>query len=95
LLKLSLPLGVTILSNSSYIYEESTVPRNILPLLPSDTPFTLINIFLLLIILPLLVSLICKILSISIYKDSFLLEKIWKYSLGSYTYYGILLLAYG
>ena len=61
----------------------------------SNNPIHSINIFLAVVFVPLLVALVLKILSVTKYSNSTVIEKAWKYALVSYTFYGILFLAYG
>jgi len=47
------------------------------------------------IIIPLLTSLILKFLSKTVFKENYAIERSWKYALGTFSYYGMLFLAYG
>jgi len=95
LLNLSYSLGLTTLFKTDNYYEDSELPTNIHPLLYASNPINLINILLIVLFGPLLIGLILKIVSSTIRKDSTHLQKAYKYSIGTYTYYGILFLAYG
>jgi hypothetical protein len=92
---LSYSLGITVLNQSKYYYEDSTVPTHIQTLLHNNDSISLINIFLLIAFIPTLISVVLKILSVTVCKDSRRIQKAWKYALGTFTYYGLLFLAYG
>ncbi len=47
------------------------------------------------IVIPLLLAVVLKILAGVACKDSILMQRVWKNSLGTYTFYGMLFLAYG
>lgn len=87
---------MTLLSQNSYHYEDSTdIPPHIQTILQEYGSISLINIFLVVLILPLLIALILKVVSCTIAKQNLKIEKSYKYALGTFTYYGILFLAYG
>ena len=72
------------------------MPIHIQPVLSSNDSISLINIFLLVIFVPIIVGIIFKILSVT--KDEEegrYIERAWKFSFGSFLYYGLLFLAYG
>ena len=45
--------------------------------------------------IPMIVAIVLKVVSTNVFKDNHTLGKAWKYTLGTYSYYGILFLAYG
>ena len=61
----------------------------------SNNIFDCYNIFLIFLMLPLIIALILKILSATKYKDKHTLKLAWKNAVGTFTFYSILLLAYG
>lgn len=88
-------MGITHLSQNSYHYEDSTdIPPHIQTILQDHGSLN-INIFLILLILPLLAALALKVASRTIAKQNLKIEKSYKYALGTFTYYGMLFLAYG
>ena len=97
LTNLSYSLGITPLFLDQYSYENSGIPSHINPILSNNDSISLFNIFLLVILTPLIVALIFKVVAGNkgSDKDHQVMDKVWKYSLASYTYYGLLLLAYG
>ena len=88
--KLTFALGITNLANS----KDSSTPAHLKSVLPVSDSISLVNICLVLFVVPLIVSLILKIASKTCQKDSHKIHRAWKYALGSYTYYGLLFLAY-
>ena len=72
------------------------MPTHIKPVLSSNDSISLINIFLLVIFVPIIVGIIFKILSVTKYEEEGrYIERAWKFSFGSFLYYGLLFLAYG
>jgi hypothetical protein len=68
LARLNISLGVTAFTLSSYYYEDSSVPTHLSSVLHTQDPFTLINICLAFLMVPLIVALVFKILSATKYK---------------------------
>ena len=68
LLNLTPSLGITAIFQSSYDYEDSRIPTHLQPLLRIDNFIGLINIFLVVTILPPLVAIVLKILSVTKFK---------------------------
>ena len=64
-------------------------------LIVSNNIFDCLNIFFIFLIIPLVLALILKLLSTYKYQDKPMLKLVWKNSIGTFTFYGILLLAYG
>jgi hypothetical protein len=64
-------------------------------LIVSNNIFDCLNIFFIFLIIPLVLALILKLLSTYKYQDKPMLKLAWKNSIGTFTFYGILLLAYG
>ena len=91
---LRLSLGVTALTEHEYYYEDNTIPTNIRFILSNRDSISLVNIFLILIFGSLITTIILKILTTTKYSENRLMDRAWKYCLGSYTFYGLLLLAY-
>ena len=54
-----------------------------------------INIFLFSLITPVIVGIVLKILSSTKYKDNILFHRGWMYAFGTFTFYGVMFLAYG
>ena len=71
------------------------MPTHIKPVLSSNDSVSLINIFLLLIFVPIIVGVVFKILSVTKYEGVRSVDRTWKFSFGSFLYYGLLFLAYG
>ena len=88
-------MGLTPLSEGQYYYEDSSIPSHINPVLSSRDSVGLINIFLLVLIVPLVVGLVLKVLSVTACEGNWAVQRAWKYSLGSFLFYGLLFLAYG
>ena len=89
---MGLALGITDIDGST---GSQNVPSHIGNLLPTSNTISLINIFLLFFFAPLVTSLVLKICSLTCHSDSPRVHRAWKYALASYTYYGLLFLAYG
>ena len=93
---LSYSLGVTALfGRENYYYEDSELPIHVRTLIQTSSSFQLINVFLMILMLPILTGMVLKILAKTVYKESVRVDKSWKYAIASFTYYGILFLAYG
>jgi hypothetical protein len=92
---LSYTLGIAVLSRDKYYHEDTSVPANLRTIIPSSSPATRINFALIVIVVPVLAGLVFKILSVTCCKQSRRSRRAWKYSLGTFTYYGLLFLAYG
>ncbi len=95
LFPLSLSLGITKLFFPSYRYESSDLPYWIKAQVNTQNLIHSINYFLLVIVLPILTGVVAKIISAKCLPENKVVEKIWKNCLGTYTYYGLLFLAYG
>ena len=92
---LDLSLGITNIFPDDYNYESSSIPAHIKPLISSWDCISSFNIFLGVVLCPLLVGVILLILSKTAYKDNNKVGKAWRYAFGTFTYYGLLFLAYG
>jgi hypothetical protein len=92
---LSFSLGIVVPSQEKYYHEDTSVPRYFRTIIPSSSTATIINGALLVVIVPVIASLVFKILSVTCCKQTRRIHRAWKYSLGTFTYYGILFLAYG
>ena len=92
---LRLSMGLTPLSEGEYYYEDNSIPSHIVPVLSSRDSIGIINIFLLVLIVPLVTGLVLKILSATACEGHWAVQRAWKYSLGSFLFYGLLFLAYG
>ena len=91
---LSLSLGLIPLVKG-YKYEISSLSPHFKYLFLTHGLLDGQNIFLLLVFVPMLAALVVKLLSDYKYKDKPLLKFVWKNCLGTFTFYGILMLAYG
>lgn len=58
-------------------------------------PLSTFNVFLVALFGPLISALVLKVLSITAYKGNRYVERAWKYSLGTFTFYGLMFLSYG
>ena len=87
-------MGITPLFEGQYYYEDANIPSHIKPILSSRNSISLINIGLLVIFIPTLTGVILKILSKSCYKKSRMVDRAWRYSFGTFLFYGLLFLAY-
>jgi hypothetical protein len=92
---LGLSLGITDLTNSKDSDQSSTVPTHLRILISTSNTLSLISIALCVVLAPILVSLVFKVLSKTVCRDNRKVERAWKYSLGTFTFYGLLYLAYG
>jgi hypothetical protein len=92
---LGFSLGISVLSWRKYSYEDSPMPTHIGTLLPAYDVLASINIAIAVIVAPLLVALVAKILSLTCFRQKPTIERTWKNSFGTFTYYGLLFLAYG
>ena len=92
---LRLSMGLTPLSEDEYYYEDSSIPSHIAPVLSSRDSVWLFNIFLLVLFVPLVTALVLRVLSATVCEGHWAVERAWKYSLGSFLFYGLLFLAYG
>jgi hypothetical protein len=92
---LGFSLGMAVLSREKNYHEDTSVPANFRTLIPSNNTATLINGALIVVIVPALASLVFKILSVTCCKEVRRVHRAWKYSLGTFTFYGLLFLAYG
>ena len=70
LLGLSFSLGITVISQNQYYYEDSELPTHIHPLLKVANSFSLVNIFLVVLFGPLLVGVVVKIVHKKILKSN-------------------------
>ncbi len=60
----------------------------------SRNPLQLVNIFLIVLLGPLIVGVILKILAVTKFKESRLFDRGWMYSFGTFTFYGMMFLSY-
>lgn len=86
-------LGATPFLRSTYFYESASLPYPVRSMVSSSDSISTYNIFLLVLVVPLLAALIFKVISGA--DSSGKKSKLWKYTLGSYTFYGLMFLAYG
>ena len=91
---LSLSLGLVPLIKG-YKYEISNLSPHFKYLFLTNGLLDGQNVFLILVLVPMSLALVVKLLSDYKYKDKQLLKFVWKNSLGTFTFYGILMLAYG
>ena len=68
--------------------------NNIKSFISHKDTLAFINVFLLVLLVPVIVGVVFKILSVTSYPDNRLVEKASKYSFGSFFYYGLLFFAY-
>jgi len=68
---LSYPLGITVLVKDEYYYEDSKLPNHYSTLISDSNLNNLVNIFFVVVIVPLLTSIVLKILSKTIFKGSY------------------------
>jgi hypothetical protein len=92
---LSWSLGATPFLFDQYHYEDTAVAETARSTYLSTDSISTINVFLAALVFPLLVSAILKILSATSCRESRSVTRGWKYSLGSYTFYGLMFLALG
>ena len=68
---LSYPLGITVLVKDEYYYEDSKLPNHYSTLISDSNLNNLVNIFFVVVIVPLLTSIVLKLLSKTIFKGSY------------------------
>lgn len=92
---LNLSLGVTAISQLFY-EEYSTFPIHANPIFTGRNSISSINLFLVVVLAPVLVGIILKLASLSKkYEKRRIVHYGAKYALGSFTLYGLFFLAYG
>jgi hypothetical protein len=91
---LSLSIGLTCLPKD-YKYEPSNLSPHMKLLMLSNNIFDCENISLMFLLCPLILALILKLLSEFKYKNKSSFKLAYKNSVGTFTFYAILLLAYG
>ena len=95
LTNLKLSLGVTPLFEGQFAYEDSVTPTHFTPLFTKDDSISAINIFWALFLVPLFLGAIFKLLAVTVFSENWQFGRMWKYSFGTFAYYGLLFLAYG
>ena len=94
LVNLIYSLGITPIFSNQYYYEDSNSAIHLRPLLHINDSISLINVFLIIIGGPIVMGTIFKVISARFYKDTSFSNKAWKYSFGTFLFYGLLFLAY-
>lgn len=92
---LDVSLGITSILSDGYRYESSSLPAHLKPIVPNRDCISSFNIFLGVAICPLFVGGILAILALTACKENKNIGQAWRYSFGTFTYYGLLFLAYG
>ena len=88
-------LGATTIFRKQYFYEDTQLPYTVRSQFDGTDSISTFNVFLGAVFVPLLMALVLKVLSVTVYKGRRRVEKAWKYSLGTFTFYGLMFLAYG
>ncbi len=88
-------LGATTIFRKQYFYEDTQLPYTVRSQFDANDSISTFNIFLSAILIPPLVAVVLKILSVTAFKSSLLMQRVWLNCLTTFTFYGLLFLSYG